>query len=183
MGAGTGLRPPRRLDRLLRGIAAGGLLALATAANGTVLLSGTYLPEATPTIRLDLRTDAPFADVAVLDVFLYPFSDELTLLDVTPFFHPDRTIGSPTFPEYQFRGPQYPTLDGTLLRWTFAAPAAASGAYDFSVRGLVTFRDETTVSFGPVNAAVAIPEPSTWALLLAGLAALVPLKRRRGAAV
>lgn len=172
------MRSTRRLDRHLRAAAAVALLAFATAAKGTVVLTGTYLLDPTPAIRLDLRTDAPFADVAVLDVFLHTFSDELLLLDVTPFFHPDRTIGSPTFPEYQFRGPQYPTLEGTLLRWTFEVPAGASRAFDFSVLGMVTFRDETTASFGPVNAAVAIPEPSTWALLLAGLVALAPLRRR-----
>lgn len=169
----------RALDRLVRGVLAGAVLAVATPGQASVALTATYVLDAAPKIHLELRTDAPFTDVAVLDVFLHAFSDDLLLEGVMPFFVPDSSFGDARFPGYGFDGPAYPTLQGPLLRWTFGAPPADAGAFDFAVSGLVTLGDESTVAFGPVRTAVAVPEPSTSALLLAGLAALVAVTRRR----
>jgi hypothetical protein len=168
-------------ERLVRNAAGAALLAVATVANAAVSLTTSYAPGVNPELRLDLQTDTPFANVAVLDLFLHDFSDELVLVGVTPSFVPRRVLGSgdPAFPGYSFQGPPYPTLDGLLVRWSFEAPASG-GPFDFTVSGLVTFGDETTVRFAAVGSAAPIPEPSTWVLFATGgLAALVMVRRRR----
>ncbi|PZQ65439.1 MAG: hypothetical protein DI570_01885 [Phenylobacterium zucineum] len=74
---------------------------------------------------------------------------------------------------------QYATVSGQGFNQQSATVGLAAGQYALVFQGLTSDRDET--AFIDKVSAAAVPEPATWALMIAGFAgAGAMLRRRRG---
>lgn len=188
----------RTLIRAWRPTCAAVLLAAASPASA-LTLTGHY-DAATSTVMLDLTLAETFVDVFSL-TFRLDHSPGLSVPAVQKVLATDPALeslaGLYTLRElrvndtqdvlkYSFLATGEPTLSGAALTYTFGVLPGTALPLEFSAWALVEGglnlgRDYSELRISdPVI--VAIPEPSTWALLLAGGAALAAVTRRRRAA-
>jgi hypothetical protein len=185
--------------RSLRLLLAGALLTVA-APSPALQLFGAYDPGAsTVTLGLELEQGHPaYEGVAIIGITLdYPASltDGVveSFVEVFKTQDPDATFagffldpGTPPGPVRRFRG-DYSFLadvtvgEGLLAKWTFDAPPGAGAAeFKFAASVLVESLDGAlTTPPLSANLTLAIPEPSTWMLVLAGVVTLAFTAGRR----
>jgi hypothetical protein len=165
---------------------------LSTAVVGATLMTAGYASATTTTIALDgsptLKTDS---GTTFNDVFSFTLASmaDVTIGGSSSAFSIDLgSLGSFAIPASSFTGGKLSSANGGWFSvsstdfnigdnsFSFAATGLAAGDYLFTLKG------KTNGSYGVGAyglAAVAVPEPGEWAMMLAGLGMIGAMVRRR----
>jgi hypothetical protein len=183
------------LIRAWRPTCAAVLLAAASPASALTLIG--HYDGTTSTVHLDLTLAETFVDVFSL-TFRLDHSPGLSVPAVQKMLVADPALeslaGLYTLRElrvndtqdvvkYSFLAAGEPTLAGAALAYSFDVLPGTTMPLEFSARVLVEGGLNLGQDYSALRVSdpvvIAIPEPSTWALLLAGGAALATVTRRR----